>query len=123
MRRLVVYVVIASVGAVTLPALADHKPHRFCGENGVCAYTRKDDGVQKLKITTQEHLFDTYKVCVKAPDDTRQCEKFSIEADGDMYKDVVRWGKHFPNKGDGAYTARWKSGGENLTTKLGFHID
>jgi hypothetical protein len=47
---------------------------------------------------------------------------FKMEQSGSGNADSVRWKKHFPNKGGGAYTVQWKAGGENVTPKLGFHV-
>jgi hypothetical protein len=115
-----------AITAFQLPlssAEATHQPNDYCSESGdVCASTAKVDGLRKLRITTAAQYFENYRLCVTAPDDSKECKKFKIEQSGSGYADSVRWKKHFPNKGGGAYTVQWKAGGENVTPKLGFHV-
>ena len=34
----------------------------------------------------------------------------------------IRWHRHFPNKGPGAYVVTWSSGGHRVGARLGFHV-
>ncbi len=59
---------------------------------------------------------------MKAPDDSRTCKGFRIQEQGEQFGDSVRWRKHFPDAGPGAYSVTWKSGGARVGARLGFHI-
>lgn len=122
-RSLAVSAIAAAVLLSPLPAQADHRPQEYCSESGdVCQSVRRDDGVRKLKIVLAEKYFSRYKLCVKAPDDSRTCKAFRIQEQGEQYGDSVRWRKHFPDAGEGAYSVTWKSGGARVGARLGFHI-
>ena len=123
MRRLVVSIAAAVVVCVGSPAQASHAPTAYCSESGdVCASTKKVDGVRLLRLSLAAKYFDVYTLCVRAPDGSRVCKKFDVEKTGSSYGDVVKWSARFPDKGPGAYVARWKAGGTAITPKLGFHV-
>ena len=118
-----------SIALALVPALlpvavqANHRPNLYCSESGdVCLTTAKDDGVRKLRIGLAAKYFQRYRLCVVAPNDSRTCKSFDIERHGDVYGDSVRWSRHFPNEGSGAYTVIWKNSGERIGKKLGFHV-
>ncbi|MDQ3982988.1 MAG: hypothetical protein M3271_09960 [Actinomycetota bacterium] len=122
-RNLVVAAVAGAVVFATLPAHANHRPQNYCSESGdVCQSTKRIDGVRKLRITLAAKYFDRYKLCVKAPDDSTTCKRFRIRKQGDVYGSTVRWRKHFPNEGEGAYTVTWRNGGSRIGARLGFHV-
>jgi hypothetical protein len=105
------------------PAQASHQPTSWCSKSGdVCASTKRVNGVVTLRITLAAKYFSTYDLCVTAPDSSQTCKTFTIHKSGSEYGDSEVWKKHFPNKGPGAYTVVWKSGGQAVTRKLGFHI-
>lgn len=122
-KTTILLAVLASLVFALPPAQAKHLPQNYCSETGdVCQSTKRVDGVRKLKITLYSKYFDRYKLCVKAPDDATTCKGFKIQEMGEQFGDTVRWSKHFPNVGDGAYTVTWKSGGQRVGRKLGFHV-
>lgn len=123
MRRILLAGVIAALVAGLVPAAqAGHRPQTYCSESGdVCQSTKRENGVRKLRITLAAKYFNRYRLCVKAPDDSTTCKGFRIEKSGDVYGDVVRWRKHFPDAGEGAYTVTWRSGGSRVGARLGFH--
>jgi hypothetical protein len=122
-RSLAVSAIAAAVLLSPLPAQADHRPQEYCSESGdVCQSVRRVDGVRKLKIVLAEKYFSRYRLCVKAPDGSRTCKGFRIQEQGEQYGDSVRWRKHFPDAGAGAYSVTWKSGGARVGARLGFHI-
>ena len=123
MRKIVLAAVSAALIAGIVPAAhAGHRPQESCSESGdVCQSTKKIDGVRKLKITLGGKYFSRYKLCVKAPDGSTTCKRFKIRDQGATYGDAVRWRKHFPNAGEGAYTVTWKQGGNRIGARLGFH--
>lgn len=122
-RRLLLLLVVVAAQLPALTAVASHYPNEFCSESGdVCTDTHKVDGVRKLRIGTAAKYFSHYKLCVTAPDDSRECKRFEIHKSGAGYGDTVNWAKQFPNKGEGAYTVRWKAQGNYITPKLGFHV-
>lgn len=123
MRKIVVTVVGLTMMASAAPALAGHRPNSYCSESGdVCASAKREDGVMKLKISLAAKYFDRYKLCVTAPDDSKTCKEFRIEKQGGVFGDTVRWRRHFPDEGPGAYTVRWSDGKGFRSKRLGFHI-
>lgn len=122
-RKLALGVVAAAVVLGPLPAGAGHLPQSHCSASGdVCKSVKKVDGVRKLKITLQSDYFDRYKLCVKAPDDSTTCKRFRIRESGSAFGSTVRWRKHFPHEGEGAYTVTWRTGGGRIGRRLGFHV-
>ncbi|HEX2295961.1 MAG TPA: hypothetical protein VHN37_11705 [Actinomycetota bacterium] len=123
MRRIVVAAVAAALCAALVPAArAGHRPQEFCSESGdVCQSTKRVNGVRKLTITLGGKYFSRYKLCVKAPDDATTCKRFKIKDQGSVYGSSVRWRKHFPDAGEGAYTVTWKNRGTRIGARLGFH--
>lgn len=123
MRKIVVAAMaVALVGALVPAARAGHRPQEYCSESGdVCQSTKRVDGVRKLTITLAAKYFSRYKLCVKAPDDATTCKRFKIRDQGNVYGSSVRWRKHFPDAGEGAYTVTWRNGGARVGARLGFH--
>jgi hypothetical protein len=122
MRSVLVSLLVGALMCVTFaaPALASHRPHSHCTED-LCATTfRGDDGARKFRIDT--FAFDHYTLCVwKAGTDAKHCERFEAEDDKGIYRDTVRWLRHFPYQGPGAYNFVYKSYGNRVTPVLGFH--
>lgn len=123
MRRIVLAAVATALVAAAAPAArADHRPQEFCSESGdVCQSTKRVNGVRKLTITLAAKYFSRYKLCVKAPDGATTCKRFKIRDQGSTYRSSVRWRRHFPDAGEGAYTVTWRSGGSRIGARLGFH--
>lgn len=120
-RALLLSMVLAAL-VTGPPVSAGHAPTTHCSESGdVCASTKKMNGARLLRIGLAAEFFDEYTLCVTAPDDALRCKSFQIEDLGSTFGDSVRWKKHFPDKGPGPYTVRWKVGGSPVTPKLGFH--
>ena len=122
-RKLLLGVTAAAVLATAFPAQADHRPQEGCSESGdICQSTKRVDGVRKLRITLQSKYFERYKLCVKAPDGATTCKRFRIRKSGEQFGSSVRWRKHFPHAGEGAYTVTWRTGGNRIGLRLGFHV-
>ena len=123
MRKIVLAAVSAAlVVGVVPPAHSGHRPSEYCSESGdVCQSTKRVDGVRKLTITLAAKYFNRYRLCVKAPDDSTTCKGFKIRDMGPVYGSSVRWRKHFPDAGAGAYTVTWKNNGARVGARLGFH--
>jgi hypothetical protein len=127
LKRIVIVQLVAviALGLLPTPAGASHRPTVYCSPSGdVCQSTRKVDGVRRLRITLAAKYFGRYRLCVTAPDDVRTCEEFRIRKRGDTYGSSVRWGRHFPRKGAGAYDVRWQilPGRDRVGRLLGFHV-
>jgi hypothetical protein len=127
MRRIVTVSVVTLlvIGVVATFASAHHRPTAYCSPSGdVCQSTRKADGVRKLRITLAAKYFGRYRLCVIAPDDVRTCEEFRIRKSGEVYGSSVRWSRHFPRSGPGAYDVRWQTlpGRDRVGRLLGFHV-
>lgn len=120
-----VAVLLAMAMALTLTptsAQAGHRPRSYCSPNGdYCTEAVKDDGV-RLKIAGFAFR-GRYKLCVTTPHEDRTCQEFRMtENDAGQYADSVRWARHFPSEGSGAYRVAWRKSGERLGPVLGFHI-
>jgi hypothetical protein len=124
MRRLVlIAVVLSAVGGFATHARADHRPNGHCSESGdVCQSTQKRKGVRRLNIGLAAKYFSRYRLCVVAPDDSRECIKRRITDQGASYGDSVNWSTHFSDKGEGEYDVIWRQGGSRLGEVLGFHV-
>jgi hypothetical protein len=122
MRRIVILTLTIAVFALPLRADAHHRPNTYCSPSGdICQNTRLVDGIRKLRISLFAKYFDRYRLCVLAPDDTRACRSFEIRDQGATFGSSVRWARFFPNKGAGAYTVVWRTGGHQVGMRLGFH--
>ena len=127
MRRLATIFLLALLvsGLVPLTASAHHRPTVYCSRSGdLCQSTRKVDGVRVLRITLAARYFRRYELCVTDPDDDRSCETFRIRKRGSVFGSSVRWKRHFPRSGPGAYDVRWRMlpDGQRVGKTLGFHI-
>ena len=123
MRKLVLMTVVVAGGLPLVPAHAEHKPNSYCSESGdVCVSTRKRDGVRRLGIGLAAKYFSRYRLCVVAPDESRECIKRRIKDQGASYGDSVNWANHFTDEGEGAYKVIWRQGGNRLGKVLGFHV-
>lgn len=123
MRRLIVLTIVLGVVMPVSAAQADHKPKSYCSESGdVCLTSRRVNGVVRLNIGLAAEYFSRYKLCVIAPDGSRDCIKRPIKDQGQSYGDSVKWARYFPDKGEGAYKAIWRQGGNRLGKVLGFHV-
>ena len=123
MRKLVMAAVTAALVASVVPAAqAGHRPQEYCSESGdVCQSTKRVNGVRKLTISLAAKYFSRYNLCVKGPDGATTCKRFKIRDTGPAYGSSVRWKKHFPDAGEGAYTVTWKNSGTRIGARLGFH--
>lgn len=125
MRSIVVGVLVSGLLIFGAPAQADHAPNGWCSESGdVCASTRRVDGRRMLRIATAANYFDTYTVCVTAPNGSRSCENGRMRDGNDdgIWTGRMAWAKHFPHQGKGAYSVKWRSGSFR-SARLGFHVN
>ncbi|HEY7874627.1 MAG TPA: hypothetical protein VIG64_05850 [Actinomycetota bacterium] len=124
MRRFLLIAVVVSVMTGLEPhASADHRPNNYCSESGdVCVSTKKRNGVRRLNIGLAAKYFNRYRLCVVAPDESRECIKRRITDQGASYGDSVNWSTHFTDKGEGDYDVIWRQGGNRLGKVLGFHV-
>lgn len=125
MKKLVLLVAAASLLVPAGVAQASHRPKTYCSPSGdICMSTKMVDGKRVLRIGLIEKYFDRYRLCVIAPDGTRECHNFRIERQGRAYGDSVNWRNNFDPRGRGAYTVIWKSlpDGSRVGKRLGFHV-
>jgi hypothetical protein len=60
---------------------------------------------------------------VTAASGERACRRFKVHRlKSGLYESTVRWAKHFPFRGPGAYHATWRSGGQALGPRIGFAV-
>ena len=105
------------------PAPASHRPSSFCSESGdICVRTTNVDGVRKFKLGMAAKYFDHYTLCVNGPEGKNECKAFVVvKRHNRTFGDSVRWSRHFPNEGAGAYTVTWEADGYQ-PPRLGFHV-
>jgi hypothetical protein len=126
MRRtsitVMVLMLVLSMLLAVEPAAAGHAPPDYCSKSGdICASVEKVNGVRRLRLLMFDKYFDSYRLCVGAPDGSKRCKDFDVKAQGDFWGGSVAWKKHFPDKGPGRYTARWWVFGGAITPLLGWH--
>jgi hypothetical protein len=122
MKRIVLLALTVVLVALPLRAEAHHRPTSYCSSTGdICQSTTKVNGIRRLRISLFAKYFDRYRLCVRAPDGTRECHVFEIRAQGSNFGSSVRWGLNFPHKGPGPYTVSWWTGGSLVGRVLGFH--
>lgn len=108
--------------ASPVAAQAHHRPTTYCSVTGdICQSTAKVNGVRMLRVSLVAEFFHRYTLCVTAPDHSTVCRRFVIHSTGVSFGSSIRWTRHFPRKGPGAYTVIWKSGGHRVGHILGFH--
>jgi hypothetical protein len=108
--------------ASPIDAQAHHRPTKYCSVTGdICQSAQRVNGVRMLTISLFAEFFHRYQLCVTAPDRTTTCHRYRIHATGITFGSSIRWARHFPRKGPGAYTVIWKSGGHRVGHILGFH--
>jgi hypothetical protein len=125
MKRLIPVVAALALLAPVGVAEAGHKPNQYCSQTGdICLSSAKVDGRRVLRIGLIERYFDRYRLCVLAPDDSRECHNYRIERQGRAYGDNVNWRNNFSYHRRGAYTVIWKSLPDNsqVGRRLGFHV-
>lgn len=121
-------VVFGTVGTLLLTmapaAEARHRSLHYCSESGdLCQSTRKVDGVRKLRITMTEKYFRRFRLCVDPPGDAPPaCFGFRVRKQSAGYTRSVRWRKHFPDFGAGAYAVTWRRRGSRVGPRLRFHV-
>lgn len=116
---------VALVALLGVPAFAHHLPNATCSESGdVCVSAlRNDSGQRILRIATAARYFDSVRVCVTAPDDSRTCRTGAMrDGNGDgIWTNTMNWAERFPFGGHGAYDVRWRSGDSFRSQRVGFH--
>jgi hypothetical protein len=122
MRSVALSVVLAMVLclAFAAPAAANHRPRQHCTED-LCAGTfRTEDGIRKFRVVT--FAFDAYTLCVWHVDKAKNCHRFEMEDAGEgVYRDTIRWLRHYPDQGPGKYKFVYRVSGNRVTPILGFH--
>ena len=123
--RKIVVTWVAAVLVVTLAPRVDahHLPNGWCSETGdVCLGATRYKGERWLGIELEGRYFSRYRLCVRAPDDSVACKVFRIQDFSAFYGSGIRWHKHFPDKGEGAYVVTWRTvDGTRIGRRLGFH--
>lgn len=125
MRRMLVVLAVCVATVIPTGASATHRPLTKCSVSGdICQSVAKVDGVRRLRIVLAAEYFTQYRVCVTGPEG-KECHRFRVhEAEFGTFASSVRWSRHFPNQGPGAYTVIWRSlpGGARVGSVLGFHV-
>jgi hypothetical protein len=116
------------------PAAADHNLDAWCAEErDYCLRIYLAEGEEpspdaiRLRISSAYGTFaGRYRLCVKGPDDLRECKVFRMERgdeSGERSIDTKRWAERFTNQGAGEYRVSWFKFGERLGPVLEFHLD
>ncbi len=106
---------------VLSPAVASAR-ESYCSPSGdLCYGVRGDDSPLRLGITLAAKYFTRYRLCVTAPDGSRDCRRFRItKRTNGTFGSVIRWRRHFPYQGPGTYRARWRLGVDPLGPAISF---
>lgn len=108
------------LASFALPAASAQAASSYCPPSGdYCVEIVKRDGRVLFRIGT--FSFRDYTLCVTPPRGRGSCRDFRLRRDThDVYRSVVRWDRHFPNRGAGAYAVRWKVAGARIGPVLSF---
>jgi hypothetical protein len=97
------------------------RPRTYCSPSGDLCYGIKGPNDNPVLRIDSFVDFRRYTLCVTGPDASRVCKRFRLrERDQGLFGSGVRWGRHYPAKGEGIYRVRWKTGGERLGPRLSF---
>ena len=124
LRALLITVVAASLVAFVAPeAGAHHRPNEWCSPSGdICQFTRKVDGVRKLRIVMAERYFDRFSLCVLQRGSHEICADYRVRRlDSGLYGHSVRYGRTVFPRGEGSYVVTWRALGQRVGARLGFH--
>lgn len=123
-RLLLVTAIAASLVAVSHPAQGHHRRNFHCSSSGdLCQSAREVDGPRTLGLLLAAKYFKTFHLCVTDPDGFESCVPFRVRDHGDgTFGRDVKWRRHFPPGGAGAYTVKWMVGDERVGRVLGFHV-
>ena len=119
-RRAAVPLTILAV-LLCAPAVATART-TYCSPSGDLCYGALDKGsMVSLRLTLMAGYFTRYRLCVTAPDGTRDCRRFRLHRiEHGMYDSKIRWARHFPRRGPGRYHARWRYAGGVLGPRVSF---
>ena len=82
MKRIVLLALTVVLVALPLRAEAHHRPTSYCSSTGdICQSTTKVNGIRRLRIALFAKYFDRYRLCVRAPDGSRECHVFEDPGD------------------------------------------
>jgi len=83
-----------------------------CARSSVlCVAVVRPPGGPRLLVIggPKAKYFSSYQLCVRAPDGTRECHRFSIALPKHGYFfSAIAWRRHFAKEGPGRYIARWR---------------
>ena len=116
-----VAILVTALGLATgLPAAADARSS-YCSPTGdYCTSAKRKGGDVLLRIGSFGFR-GAYRLCVRAPDGSAACKRFSLRRDrAGVYASSKGWSRHFPDKGAGVYRVRWQKFGRNLGPRLSF---
>jgi hypothetical protein len=114
---------LATVAMLAAPAAAEARS-AYCSPSGdYCKSTAKVRGKQRIELRTAA-LYgpsERYTLCVRPPRGDETCKTFRLRAGRlGIYRSVVTWSAHFPNRGKGTYRVRWDHGGITYGPSLSF---
>lgn len=123
--RMALMTTMASVLIALTPADAHHRPNLYCSGSGdLCQSTRRVDGKRTLGLLLAAKYFRVFHVCVTDPDGLESCVPFRVRNHGGgTFGRDVKWRRHFPPGGPGAYTVEWMVDGDRIGRVLGFHVE
>jgi hypothetical protein len=93
----------------------------YCSPTGdYCTSVVDRAGKTFLGITTFSFT-GRYRLCTRTEEgDDRECKRFRLRKDGDMYRSFVKFTKHFPHEGSDRYCASWHKSGARLGPAICF---
>jgi hypothetical protein len=116
-RRLLLVAVVAAAAALAPAAAAKVS---YCSPSGdYCTSVAKLKGIRFFRITS--FAFNgRVRICVRDPKGGRVCHSFRLNKQGPAYGLSIRWRRHYPDRGPGAYRVSFFLGSTRLGPVLAF---
>jgi hypothetical protein len=93
----------------------------YCSRTGdYCTSVVRRSGDTFLGIATFS-FSGKYTLCTRTPEGAdRECKRFRLRKEGDLYRSFVKFAPHFTPEGHGRYCASWHKFGRRLGTRVCF---
>jgi hypothetical protein len=116
-RRLLLLGLVVAAAALAPAAAAKVT---YCSPTGdYCTSVKKVQGIRFLSV--RSFAFNgRVKICVRDPKGDRVCHSFRMTKGGPVYTLNIRWRRHYPDRGAGAYRVSFFLGAQRLGPVLTF---
>jgi len=123
LKRAALVFLIATTAVLGAAAPANAAPMEidsYCSSTGdFCQGLYRTDGKVRAKLTTFSFR-GNIQLCVSGPM-PRDCKKFRLRGDGDIFTSSVGLAKHFALDASGRYAVTWRYRGSRIGMKLHFN--